>query len=437
MANNFLGGNRQTSNSRFLRLLQANRNLNTGTTTGGLAHVLNMAARGYASGVDRNQETASNEAMSKAAALMQGVPDAQIQWDTARPDGSGDMVTDVPGVKPNMQGAIGVLSNNPKFAPLAMQLQMGQNAKKEAAATKEFDYNRNLAEKESDRLKGLESSISAAGEKHERDLELLDVKNAHALDLKKQGYASGYSSRPSAILQILNKQNKLRDDRKTAFKNNDTESVAEIDREVKRLDVLIAKDPNYKGAIAAATKSGTGIGEKTTKRYYQARYAKYNIQDIDALTTRLRAVDGSTIGFMSDINKLKNKVVASFGGKEAMKKVSDVEMINALMGAEVFPLIKALGIGARGMDTPAEREFMREVLTGSTTLTVETLLAMAAKRRAAQVRSVNDWNKQLESGELDNFYRTNNLINRPFAVPSGALDGNGGYRPPLSSFERK
>ena len=285
--------------------------------------------------------------------------------------------------------------------------------------------------------RGREDAATASKRAMEEFRQKQRIKSARALALKKQGDASGYSSRPASPIQIHNRQNQLRDDRKIAFKNKDSERVAEIDREIKRLDVIIAHSPEYKGAIAAATKSGTGIGEKTTKRYYQAREAKHIIADIDVLTTKLRAVDGSTIGFMSDINKLKNKVVASLGGKEAAKKVSDVEIIKVLMGAEVFPLIQSLGLGARGMDTPAEREFMLEVLTGSTTLTVETLLAMAAKRRAAQVRSVNDWNKQLKSGELDSFYKTNNLINRPFAVPSGALDGNGRGRPPLSSFEGK
>lgn len=34
------------------------------------------------------------------------------------------------------------------------------------------------------------------------------------------------------------------------------------------------------------------------------------------------------------------------------------------MGADVFAMLKPLGIGARGLDTPAERKFLQEVLTG-------------------------------------------------------------------------
>jgi hypothetical protein len=39
--------------------------------------------------------------------------------------------------------------------------------------------------------------------------------------------------------------------------------------------------------------------------------------------------------------------------------ISDIEEQDRLVGSEAFPLIKALGIGARGLDTPAEREFLR------------------------------------------------------------------------------
>lgn len=168
MANNYRGGNQQTSNSRFLRLLQANnRNVNNGTTTGGIAHALNMAMQGYSSGVDQNQETASNEAMSKAAALMQGTnprvlaaPSVASNLGDDEDETLGQGIT-IPGVAPDMQGAISVLSNNSKYAPLAMQLQMGENAKKEAAALlrEQRAYDKSLI-----------------GPKHSRDLEKIQAR---------------------------------------------------------------------------------------------------------------------------------------------------------------------------------------------------------------------------------------------------------------------
>ena len=95
-------------------------------------------------------------------------------------------------------------------------------------------------------------------------------------------------------------------------------------------------------------------------------------------------------------------------------------MVNTLTGKEVFPLIKALGIGARGLDTPAERKFLREVLTGDKTLTKATLLEMAAMRRKVQVRNIERWNKDFKEGSLNDFLRTNNIPNREFTMPPPA-----------------
>ncbi|MFK5282133.1 hypothetical protein ACI3PL_21495, partial [Lacticaseibacillus paracasei] len=79
------------------------------------------------------------------------------------------------------------------------------------------------------------------------------------------------------------------------------------------------------------------------------------------------------------------------GGKDAAKRATDTEIANAMMGSEVFPLIQSLGIGAKGMDTPAEREFMRSVLTGSITLEKDTLLAMARMRKSELEKSIIKW----------------------------------------------
>ena len=42
----------------------------------------------------------------------------------------------------------------------------------------------------------------------------------------------------------------------------------------------------------------------------------------------------------------------------------DPEEQNRRLGSETFPLIEDLGIGARGQDTPAEREFLNNLTSG-------------------------------------------------------------------------
>jgi hypothetical protein len=75
---------------------------------------------------------------------------------------------------------------------------------------------------------------------------------------------------------------------------------------------------------------------------------------------------------------------------KAGKRVSNTQTLNAYLGSEVFPLIEALGIGARGLDTPAEREFLREVMTGTVNLDRNTLINLTNYRRDAALNAIKN-----------------------------------------------
>jgi len=86
------------------------------------------------------------------------------------------------------------------------------------------------------------------------------------------------------------------------------------------------------------------------------------------------------------------------------------------MGSEVFSMIKPLGIGARGLDTPAEREFLRKVMTGEVSLNKDTLLRMAETRKAITERSVARWNSRVKSGELNSYFNATGRKNQEVGV---------------------
>jgi len=180
------------------------------------------------------------------------------------------------------------------------------------------------------------------------------------------------------------------------------------------------KTAQHAGSVSAAKAGGTGTANRRLKDYSLARNATNNIKDIDMLTSRLLSTDENVVGFLVDLRVFRDQALAKFGSQEALARVTDTQMVNTLTGKEVFPLIKALGIGARGLDTPAERKFLREVLTGDKTLTKDTLLEMAAMRRRVQVRNIERWNKDYKEGSLDDFLKTNNIPSRPFAMPPPA-----------------
>lgn len=128
-----------------------------------------------------------------------------------------------------------------------------------------------------------------------------------------------------------------------------------------------------------------------------------------------KASTGITAELALGINRLK----ADIGGdKEAARKVADTELLNALLGSDVFSNIQALGIGARGLDTPAEREFLREVVSGTISLNAETLRRMAEIRANVKERAIDRFNQRVEKGELDRFFQATGREKRKIEKPS-------------------
>lgn len=185
-------------------------------------------------------------------------------------------------------------------------------------------------------------------------------------------------------------------------------------------------DPSLQAKIAYGKKAGTETGDVDVQQHETAIASLENINKIDQLLSHLKESDAIT-GMGSDFfkNIERAKVMVS-NSEKAGKKVSDTELLDTMMGSEVFPLIKSLGIGARGMDTPAEREFMRSVLTGQTNLNKETLIRMAEIRRDVANRAIKRWNDRVGTGELDTYF---NVTGRPKGAISG---GNQPAQPPAS-----
>jgi hypothetical protein len=172
--------------------------------------------------------------------------------------------------------------------------------------------------------------------------------------------------------------------------------------------------------VAAATKSeaaqtGKDIGAVNVKKFFGVQDAFNQRETIGKLITHINTSDAIT-GVGAEIFKNVNRVIAKFGSEAAAGKVSDTELLEAMLGSEVFPMIKTLGIGARGMDTPAEREFLLSVMTGKITLNKATLLKMAQIRFDIAERIIRKWNKRVDGGELDRFYEAAGIPKNRFDI---------------------
>jgi hypothetical protein len=112
------------------------------------------------------------------------------------------------------------------------------------------------------------------------------------------------------------------------------------------------------------------------------------------------------------------------------KTVSDTELLDTMLGSDVFPMIKALGIGARGLDTPAEREFLRKVMTGTITMNKETLVKMTKIRRDIAARAIEKWNKRIDTGELDKYFEFTQAPKQKLQLPAPQRRAGDGARIP-------
>ena len=128
----------------------------------------------------------------------------------------------------------------------------------------------------------------------------------------------------------------------------------------------------------------------------------------------------ANLGFLSDLRTDADRVLATlFGDKEALQAVTDTELINSLTGSTVFGLLQELGIGARGLDTPAEVKFLRQVMTGDTAMTKSALLGLLELSAEKSRNAVNGWNKRSEDNSNQPFYdiKGNQGLQRRFVLP--------------------
>ena len=124
-------------------------------------------------------------------------------------------------------------------------------------------------------------------------------------------------------------------------------------------------------------------------------------------------------GITADIRTVIDRARSQFlADKNAGKRVTDTEYLDSLLGSEVFGQLQALGVGARGMDTPAEREFMRQVITGTKDLSIDTLNRMIDFRIQSAEKLVKRYNERVQGGELEQYSRITGRPLKPVELPS-------------------
>ena len=166
-----------------------------------------------------------------------------------------------------------------------------------------------------------------------------------------------------------------------------------------------------------ASTIGQGVGEQDLELAENAEAALVNITKIDDTLRQIDKVEnvGIFANFKTKFDQIKSEFL---NDPDAGSRVVEDQYLDSLLGSDVFKQIIALGIGARGLDTPAEREFLREVLTGTRTLDAGTLIKMTEARRDQQIAILNRYNSQVERGDLDNYFEYSGRERRLYEIPA-------------------
>ena len=170
------------------------------------------------------------------------------------------------------------------------------------------------------------------------------------------------------------------------------------------------------GIAAYAKKVGTDVADKDVNSVISAEKAYKNLDKIEETLTLLINSPNLRTGMAAELLKNIDRAKAQFlNDEKAGVRVTDTEYLQSLTGKEVFPMIGELGIGARGIDTPAEKEFLLDVFTGRIQLGKETLIRMAENRKRNLVDTVTDYNEKVNSGYYNSYEES---LNRKLPVLS-------------------
>jgi len=267
-----------------------------------------------------------------------------------------------------------------------------------------------------------QSDVQTAAFKRQRDL-LATVNDQSTYDLWRQGALEAYGNIPNAEQLIP-----------AGFSPETKERLLLTADDIVSRMALSPEQEAQKMRIASAGAARQTVQLPPAESAYQTTVGKASGEaDIGAFDAAQKAADGlikdfetlnlletgqASTGITAELALGINRIKASVAGdKEAARKVSDTELLNALLGSDVFSNIQALGIGARGLDTPAEREFLREVVSGTITMNQDTLRRMAEIRAKVKERAIDRFNKRVESGELDRFFKATGMEKRKIEKP--------------------
>lgn len=80
------------------------------------------------------------------------------------------------------------------------------------------------------------------------------------------------------------------------------------------------------------------------------------------------------------------------GGATEKEKIANTEVLVSSLAEQTLKMFQSSGLGARGMDTPAEREFLQQASVGNISYDAASLKRLATLAQVAAQGTIDDWN---------------------------------------------
>jgi hypothetical protein len=148
---------------------------------------------------------------------------------------------------------------------------------------------------------------------------------------------------------------------------------------------------------------GKKKGEDIVAFVNRSQAAPKNIAKIDEALGILKS-GGAVTGFGAETRLNLERAMSLFGNDvKSGKRVVDTQILDALLGSDVFPSLQAMGLGSKNIDTPNEREYIRQVITGSIQFDNDALIRLTQIRRKVETDAIKEYNQKLDSGKFDKY----------------------------------
>jgi hypothetical protein len=182
-------------------------------------------------------------------------------------------------------------------------------------------------------------------------------------------------------------------------------------------------DMQTAGEKSKGTVLGKGVGEDLLKTRLAAQTANENLPKMYTALNILKTqpiTTGLGYQFYDIINQIRSQYLSD---EKAGVEVTNSQYLDSLVGGDVFNAIADLGIGARGIDTPKEKDFLLEVVTGKRSLSEKALIAITEMRIENTEKSVKKFNDYLSKGDYKDL---ETILGRKLS-PIELRNANGNY----------